>query len=53
MAKISGRSTDNHHSTIYQIANILKTATINALLLGIRKALFLPLRMSLKQHQGN
>jgi len=43
----------NHYGTIDQIADILETATINALLSGIKKALSIPLRMSLKQHQGN
>jgi len=50
LAEISGRSPDNHYSTVYQIADILETTTIDALLLGIREALFIPLRMSLKQH---
>jgi len=53
MAKISGRSTGNHHGTIYYITNISETAMIDALLLGIREAFFMPLRMSLKQCQGN
>ena len=48
MAEISGRSIGNYHSTIYQIANISETAMIDALLLGIRKVLFILLRMSLK-----
>jgi len=53
VAKILGRSTGNHHGTIYQITNILETAIIYALILGIRKALFILLRMSLEQRQGN
>ena len=28
LAKILGRLTGNHHGTVYQIANILETATI-------------------------
>jgi len=51
--EISGRSIGNHHGTIYQITNISKTAMIDALLLGIKKALFILLRMGLKQCQGN
>ena len=47
------QSTGNHYSTIYQIANILETAMINALVLGSSEALFIPLRMSLEQPQGN
>jgi len=53
MAKISGRSIGNYYGTVYKIADILETAMINALLLGIRKALFILLKMSLKQHQDN
>jgi len=48
MAEILGRSTDNHYGTIHEITNTLETAMIYALLLGIREALFIPLRMSLK-----
>jgi len=43
IAEISGRSTDNYHGT----ANISETAMINALLVDIREALFILLRMSL------
>jgi len=50
MTKISGRSTGNYYSIIYQIADILETAMINAFLLGIRKALLILLKMSLKKH---
>jgi len=50
MAEILGRSTGNHHGTVYQITNISETTIIYALLLGIREALFIPLRMSLKWH---
>jgi len=50
MAEILGRSTGNHHGTVYQITNISETTMIYALLLGIREALFIPLRMSLKWH---
>jgi len=53
MAKISGRSTGNYYGTIYQITNISETTMIDALLLGIKKALLIPLRMSLKWHQDN
>jgi len=53
MAEILGRLTNNYYGTIYQIANTLETAMIYALLLGIREALFIPLRISLKQSQGN
>jgi len=50
IAKISGKSEGNYYSTICQIADILETATTNALLLGSKEALFILLRMSLKQH---
>jgi len=53
LVEILGRSTGNHHGTVYQITNISKTAIIYALLLGIKEALFILLRMSLKQHQGD
>jgi len=53
MTKISGRSTGNYYSIIYQIADILETAMINAFLLGIRKALLILLKMSLKKHWDN
>jgi len=53
LAKILSRSTDNYYVTIYQIANILETATINALVLGLAEACFIMLRMSLEQPQGN
>jgi len=48
MAEISGRSTGNYYSTIYQITNILGIVMINALLLDIKEALFILLRMSAK-----
>ena len=48
LVEILGRSTGNHHGTVYQITNISKTAIIYALLLGIKEALFILLRMSLK-----
>jgi len=51
LAKISGRSVDNHYGTIF--TNISETAIINALLLGLEKALFIMLRISLEQPQGN
>jgi len=44
IAEISGRLTDNYHGT----ANISETAMINALLVDIREALLMLLRMSLK-----
>ena len=47
MAEISGRSTGNYYSTIYQITDISETAMIDVLLLGIREALFILLKMSL------
>jgi len=49
MAEILGRLTGNHHGTVYEITNISETTMIYASLLGIRKALFIPLKMSLKQ----
>jgi len=53
MAEILSRSTGNHYVTVYQIANILETAVINALVLGSAEAFFIMLRMSLEQPQGN
>jgi len=53
LVEILGRSTGNYYGTVYQITNISKTAIIYALLLGVKEALFIPLRMSLKQHQGD
>jgi len=53
LVKILGRSTGNHYGTIYQITNILKTAMIYALLLGIKESLFILLRISPKQRQGD
>jgi len=49
LAEISDRSVGNHYGTVYQIADILEIAIINALLLGSKEALFIILRISLKQ----
>jgi len=43
-----GRPHSNYHGTVYQIANILETAMIDALVLGSLEALFIPLRISLE-----
>ena len=48
LAKISDRSTGDYYGTVYQISNILKTAMIDALVLGSSEALFIPLRISLE-----
>jgi len=53
LAKISGKPVDNYYGTIYQITNISRTTTIDALLLGTEESLFIPPRMSLEQPQGN
>ena len=53
LAEISGRSTDNYYGTIYQIIDISETAMINASVLGSSEALFIPLRISLEQPQGD
>jgi len=48
LVKLLGRSTGNHHGTIYQIANISETAMIKASVLGSAENFFIMLRMSLK-----
>jgi len=53
LAKILSRSTGNYYVTVYEIANILETATIDALVLSSAEAFFIMLRMSLEQPQGN
>ena len=53
MAEILSRSTGNHHVTVYYIADISETATIDALVLGSVEAFFIMLRISLEQPQGN
>jgi len=53
LAEISGKSTGNHHGTIYQIANILETTMIDTSVLDLAKALFIMLWISLEQPQGN
>jgi len=49
LAEISGRSTSNHHSTVYYIADISETTMIDALVLGSSEALLILLRMSLER----
>ena len=53
MAEILSRSTGNYHVTVYEITNILKTATIDASVLGSVEAFFIMLRMSLELPQGD
>jgi len=53
LAKLLGKSVDNHYSTTYWIANIPETTMIYALLLESEEALFIMLRMSLEKSQGN
>jgi len=53
LAEILDRSTGNYYGTVYSIANISETTTINDLVLDSSEALFILLKMSLKRPQGN
>jgi len=53
MAEILSRSTGNYHVTVYQIANISKTAEIDASVLGSAEAFFMTLRISLERPRGD
>ena len=48
LVEISGKSVGNHHGTVYCIANILGTTTIDDSLLGTEDTPFILLRIILE-----